>query len=415
MLGPEKRGYFGLIIMASSLLFSLGHFGFGSAIAYFTGERNYSRNKILSFVFAVPFILGSFMAIIFFFIYPYIKDIWTGIPPSLMLIGLIAIPFYFLHNFLIRFLMADLKIREANITRILNSLFYLVLVIIIVWIFNGGIKEAIICYTVSFIAASLLAFILFTKEYRPMAKIDFSMTGPFFRYGIKVYLILIFNFLNYKLDIFLVKYFLTASDVSYYQIAASIAQRFWYIPNAMSALLFPTLMAMNKGTSKFTARLCRNNLFLMVPLAILALFIIHPAVILLYGKEYEAVAYALYSILWGITIFPIYKFLASYFASKKKLGIGIFASTIGLIINVIANIFLIPRLGIIGAGIATSISYSVLSIILLIFFRIQTKIKLRKILVPDKEDFKKYIKLAKKGFQHIRSIVNKNNRSNLSE
>jgi O-antigen/teichoic acid export membrane protein len=256
-----------------------------------------------------------------------------------------------------------------------------------------------------------MAFVLFTKEFRPMEKFDLAMTRPFFRYGIKAYLILIFNFLNYRLDIILVKYFLTVSDVSYYQIAVSIAQRFWYIPNAMSTLLFPTLMAMNKGSSKFTARLCRNNLFLMIPLSILTIFVIHPTVILLFGKEYEAVTYALYSILWGITIFPIYKFLATYFASKKKLGIGIFASATGIVVNVIANIILIPKFGIVGAGIATSISYSVLSIILLLFFRVHTKIPLREILVPNKEDFKEYIKITKKIFQRLHPSTNKNNSS----
>lgn len=319
-----------------------------------------------------------------------------------MVAGLIAVPFFYLHNFLIRFLLAVLKVKEANITRVLHSLLYLVMVMVILWAFRGGTLEAVISYTVAFILASLISFYTFTREFRPMKRFNLPMTGSFLNYGIRIYIILIFNFLNYKLDILLVKYFLTASDVSYYQIAVSIAQRFWYLPNALGALLFPTLMAMKRGSSGFTSKVCRNNLFLMIPLSIIAVFIARPVIVLLYGSEYEAVTYAMYSILWGITIFPIYKFTAVYFASEKKLGIGIFASSVGVAVNIVANIFLIPRFGIVGAGVATSISYSVLSIILLLFFRAHTGIGFREILVPTRDDLKGYARGARKVYDRVR-------------
>lgn len=409
VLGPEKRGYFGLVYMAVTLLFTLGHLGTGSAIAYYTGERKrFSRNKILKFTLFSSLALGTIISVIFFFTYGYIKEIWTDIPRSVMIIGLAAVPFFFLFNFLSRFLLAALKVKEANITRVLNSFLYLILIVIVVWMLGGGIRGAVFCFTISFLTACILSFFLFTKEFRPMEKLDFSMTRPIFSYGIRAYMIVIFNFLNFKLDIMLVKYFLTASDVSYYQIAVSIAERFWYLPNAISAILFPTLMAMNKGSAEFSSKICRNNLFLMMILAVVAIFLIRPAVIFLYGEEYEMVTYALFSILWGIVIFPFYRFLASYFASEKKLGYGIFASVTGVIVNVGANILLIPRFGIVGAGVATSISYSVLSIILLIFFRVQTKIKFRDIMVPKGEDFRMYRRNAKKAVNKIKVRFSRN-------
>jgi len=402
MLGPEKRGYFGLIVMACSLLFALGHLGIGSGIAYYTGKKTYDRKKILKFLVFSALTLGTVLSVIFYFTYGYIKDIWTDIPQSLMLIGLVSVPFYFLYSFLDRFLLASLRIKQANITRVFNSFFYLLMLVVFVWALKGGIRETVAVYSVSFIVSSILGFVLFTKEFRPMGKLDLSMTGPFFNYGVRAYIIVIFNFLNYKLGIILIKHFLTVSDVSYFQIATGIAQRFWYFPNAMGALLFPTLLAMEKGSAEFSAKICRNNMFLMVILAVIAIFIIRPVVVLLYGKEYEAVSYALYSLLWGIVIFPFYRFLVAFFASEKKLGIGIFASIVGIIVNIIANVLLIPRYGIVGAGVASSISYSVLSIILLLFFRAYTKIRFREILVPNSEDFRMYARTAKKVFQRLR-------------
>jgi O-antigen/teichoic acid export membrane protein len=282
VLGPEKRGYFGLIMMACTLLFSLGHFGTHSAIAYFTGKKSYSRNKILKFLLVSSLFQGTVVAVIFFFIYKYIGDIWTDIPRSIMLIGLLSVPFLYLYHFLERFLLAVLKVKQSNIMRIFNSFFYLLIVIPFVWVLRGGIKEAIACYAISFVVSSILGFILYTRDYRPMEGLDLSLVRPFFSYGIRVYLIVVFNWLNYKLGVILVKHYLTVSDVSYFQIAAGIAQRFWYFPNAMSMLLFPTLLAMERGSELFSAKVCRNNLFLMIILAVVAIFITRPVVIFIY-------------------------------------------------------------------------------------------------------------------------------------
>ena len=404
VLGPEKRGYYGLVIMACTLLYTLGHLGTGSAIAYFTGKRIYGRDKILKFLVFSALTLGTVIAVVFFFIYPYIKGIWTDIPRSIMLMGLLSVPFFFLYSFLDRFLLASLRVRQANIARVMNSFIYLALLVVFVWALKGGVRDAVAVYTVSFMTSSLLGFFLFTGDFRPMGKLDLSMAGPFFSYGIRMYLIVIFNFLNYKLGIILVKHYLTVSDVSFFQIATGIAQRFWYFPNAMSVMLFPTLMAMEKGSAEFSAKVCRNNLFMMIILAVVAVFITRPVVVLLYGIEYEAVSYALYSLLWGIVIFPFYKFLASYFASERKLEICILASVIGLIANIGANVFLIPRYGIIGAGAASSISYSVLSIVLLLFFRFSTGIGFRDILVPNREDFRAYGSGLKKVAGRLRRV-----------
>ncbi len=402
VLGPEKRGYFGLVIMACTLLFTLGHFGTGSAIAYFTGKKLYDRKSILKFLLFSSLVLGSTISIIFFFLYRYIGDIWSDIPRSIMLAGLVSVPFFFLYNFLDRFLLSILRVKRSIIMHVFSSFLYLVLILVFVLWMKGGIQNAIACYTASFIITSIVAFIVFTREYRPMGRLDLSMSGPLLSFGIRVYLIVIFNFLNYRLGIILVKHYLTVSDVSYFQIATGIAERFWYFPNAMSSLLFPTLLTMGEKSAGFTAKVCRNNLFFMVILAAASIFVARPVILLLYGAEYEMVAYAFLALLFGIVIFPFYKFMSSFFAAEKKLEIGIFASAVGIAVNVAANILLIPRFGVIGAGIASSISYSALSIILLLFFRSYTKIPFADVLVPKREDFSMYREGIRKILSRLR-------------
>jgi O-antigen/teichoic acid export membrane protein len=61
----------------------------------------------------------------------------------------------------------------------------------------------------------------------------------------------------------------------------------------------------------------------------------------------------------GIVALGHSKILANYVAGRGRPDINAVRGVMALAINVVANLFLIPRYGIIGAAAATSISYSV--------------------------------------------------------
>ena len=146
----------------------------------------------------------------------------------------------------------------------------------------------------------------------------------------------------------------------------------------------------------------------MIVLGIAILLTAKPLIILMYGKEYGAVAPALYSILWGIVIFPNYKFLTVDFSAKNRLGLSVAASLIGIFVNLAANIYMIPRYGIIGAGISTSLSYTILSIILVVIFKREKNLPLRDLFIPKREEFIGYRDGAVKAWN--RYVLRQNDR-----
>lgn len=409
-LGPELRGQYGLVIYAVGLI-SLGHFGLAPAITYYTGKRELDKSKILTFVLVSAFALGITFSAIFYFVYPRIPGIWTGIPRLTMIIGLTAVPFTLLINFFNGFLMGQLKVRQQNIVNLLRGILYLLFIIALVLAMRGKVLAAIVSYTSAIVAAAILGLLLFTGKTKPARTIELSFAKPFFNYGIKAYLVIVFTFLNYRLDILLVKHFLTNSDVAFYQIAVNAAERLWYIPNALKNVLLPTLLMMNRGSAEFTAKVCRNSLLIMSILSLVLLFFGKFFVVFLYGQEYYRVAHALYSILWGITITTLFKVLSADFAARRQLGILGFAAGTGVAVNVVANLYLIPRFGIVGAGVATSLSYTILSIILVIFFVRQRKVKVREILFPIRDDFSSYREVFKKLLRRIRGNRDQENGS----
>jgi O-antigen/teichoic acid export membrane protein len=403
-LGPEIRGYYGLVLMAVTLVAAFGHFGIGAAISYYTGKKVYPRSDILSFLIASTLLLGTVLAAAFFLAYPHVPRIWSDIPRTIMLIGLVAVPLTFLINFLQRFLLAMLRVRQSNITRLMQSTFYFGFVLVLVWIMRGSLWHVVIAYVASLLLVTVISLFAFTRDIRPLKRPRISLLTPMLTFGLQVYLVFVFNYLNHRFDIILIKHYLTASDVSFYQIPVNMCERLWQIPNALSSILYPTILALDRGSAAFTVKVSRNNLFIMLLLGAVIAGFAKYFVPLLYGAEYLPILPALYSVIWGIVIAPVAIFLGLYFASRRQVYRNIIASGSGLLCNIALNIVLIPRIGIIGAGIATSISNTLWALVLAVFFIRQEQERLRDIFIVRTEDFANYREKLIEGWKRIREL-----------
>jgi O-antigen/teichoic acid export membrane protein len=87
----------------------------------------------------------------------------------------------------------------------------------------------------------------------------------------------------------------------------------------------------------------------------------------------------------GVLLYNFAIILGHYFSGIGKYHINTIASSIGLVVSVVLFISLIPAYAIKGAGIATSISYGVTSLVLLIIFVRESKISAIEF-IPGKKD-----------------------------
>jgi O-antigen/teichoic acid export membrane protein len=83
----------------------------------------------------------------------------------------------------------------------------------------------------------------------------------------------------------------------------------------------------------------------------------------LYGKDFTGSVYPLLSLLPGILIFNLGKILANDLAGRGRVDINLFITGIGTVINITANLLLIPRIGAVGAALSSTISYSVVTLL----------------------------------------------------
>ena len=90
---------------------------------------------------------------------------------------------------------------------------------------------------------------------------------------------------------------------------------------------------------------------------------------LLYGAPFADAGVALRFILPGIVAYSAVAVLTRYITGRGRPGTTTVIMLGGLSTNVIANVFLIPRLGTNGAALASSISYAITAFVTVLVFR----------------------------------------------
>ena len=106
----------------------------------------------------------------------------------------------------------------------------------------------------------------------------------------------------------------------------------------------------------------------------------------LFSREFADIRPVILLMAPGIVFFSAHTVLANYFSGTGKPKYNLYASLIGLSVTLVSAFILIPWLGIRGAAITTTLTYTVLFVYQWIVFHKQTGSRLWQ-LVPNKEDW----------------------------
>lgn len=205
------------------------------------------------------------------------------------------------------------------------------------------------------------------------------------------------QFLNYKLDVFVVGFFAGTASVGRYTLAVSLGQLLWLMSNSVATVLLPKIAAStDEGVSiRHTARVTRLSLWATAFCGLALGLLATQAIPLAYGEAFRPSVLALLWLLPGIVLFSVANVLAAYIAGIGKPRLNLLVSGVSLVVTISLDLLLIPRLNIVGAAIASTVSYSLSALLLVIFFRRETGAPLREILLPTSEDVRMLLSVAR--------------------
>lgn len=218
-------------------------------------------------------------------------------------------------------------------------------------------------------------------------------------YGARAHLSNVAQFLNYKIDIFLVNLFLGPAATGLYVVAVNIAERLWIPSQAASSVILPCLSELSSDAAKrnlLTPLFCRWILLVTGMGAALVAICMPWIITAFFGTKFIPSLLPLFILLPGIVALSASRVLANDIAARGKPELNMVLAIIILAINLAGNIFMIPLLGLAGAALSTTASYLIDLFLRLLIHNRFTRLNPLVNLIPQRSD----LSLIKLGGRH---------------
>ena len=284
---------------------------------------------------------------------------------------------YFLHSVLKGFKLFSNYNKISILTR--TILFLLICSSILV---DGDVTlNCLIFYTIGYFLNLIIYFVYFFKI--TVKKLYYKSKDLYkvIKYSSKIHLINFITELEYKIDNFIIVFFLDLKAVGIYSIAVTIAQLVFYVTNSINTIIFPYVSSNLKIIKKDGVILdmvklsFTSTIIILFPL-VLAGFYVFPFI---FGAEFLESYYIFLILAFGILAESISRVIITWFKGLNKTKELLNISVSCIILNIILNFYLIPILGLKGAAISSVVTYSLRMILILIRFRYYVKFKISKI------------------------------------
>jgi len=284
-----------------------------------------------------------------------------------VLVSFAVLPLALNATFTAAIVMGRQAARWYGTVKVLHAITTFVLIVVIL----GGVSASVNAAMAVFLVASSIQVIgLAIGARRVTARISEATSASYrdlFGVGLPFYPGNLSEFLASRVDAYLIAFLIAdpSESLGYYTMAVALAEMVFFFPRAVYTNFFPHVAGSSREDSdRQVAQVFRITLWsaimfavALVPAAAILLTFVLPA----FGPSFPAFLL----LLPGIVALSSSGVLRGYMAGIGRPGVTSFISLISLATNVVCNLFLIPRFGIVGASAAALVSYSLSSLLLL--------------------------------------------------
>ena len=373
-LSPYEYGIVDLLFNISTIISTFLMCNIGEGIKRYLLDKNSEKTSV--FNIAILWIFIGFINTILLFL------ILNNIQLTKNYAFLLSISLNFV---LISFLRGLEKLIEYAFCNILLAILIGIFNIIYIVIFNMGIDGYIIAYFLSYIICNLLILVLILKEIKlNLKKIDKKLFKAISKFSILLVPNSLLWWITNSSDKLMVTYFIGSANNGIYSMA-------YKIPSLLTILSTIFIQSWEYTSVKekndfYTADTNYDyNIFshycdFITIVSSFLMVILYPITKLFLSSSY-IISWKYGSILiLGFLFMTIGDFIGTSYYVEKKMKGNLISSFLGALINIMLNFLLIPILEILGAAIATMVSYFVMLI-----FRILNTRKLRKYKINGKQ------------------------------
>ena len=394
LLGPAGRGQISLCMMAIAMGTLLGGLGGEIPIVVWTAGSRQTSSEWLPAVFfwgaAGSATAAALWAEVYWCWHPVFLQ---GITSSLAGLVIAAIPVSIFFSYFVAILTGLERFRLRAGLSLVSQIVEFIAIVILVALFGRSAEVAVLGVLSGLIIGTAITVAFLRQPLRGMWKFGRARKklGSALSLGLRGQLGDLATFFNYRLDVFVVNLFLGPAQVGLYTLGVVVSESIWQIPQAAAVVLFPrTARTLDLGATEFTCLVLRQVLLLALLLGI-AMAVSSPILIpMLFGARFSPAVAVIWWILPGTIALSLGKVMSADLAARGKPEYSSIFAFISLLATITLDFALIPRMGIQGAALASSVAYFVDAALLAIALKHLLKVTWRSLLVPTGAEFGAY-------------------------
>ena len=375
-LGPEGLGALAVLNVTVALALQIGSAGLPSANTFFLSQDRKRLGPAWANTIIFAFVWGALLLLIVVALVMIKPALFGAVPPNLVIIAAMSIPFQLLTLLGLNVLLAMDRIRQMNLLDSMSPLLVLFNAILVLLILHSRLPALVTFNTAATVVlagwmiwmiARLLSRQRDADAFRPNAALFLSTM----KYGLKVSIPVMAAILIFRFDLLIVNHFRGAAEAGVYAVASQMANLLLMLPAVIGTLLFPRLASSKDQRGEFAAEVTRHASFVMLLMCVAAAAASF-ALPLIYGPRFADATVQLLILLPGVYLVSIESVLVQHFmGTGLPLAVPIFW-LVTLAVSLGLNFALVPSLGARGAALTSTLSYALIFALVAGYFCLKT-------------------------------------------
>lgn len=386
LLGPEGRGLVTALTVPCDLAVSVSEMGIRQSTAFHLGRGLIPLERLLpTLLTMIPLVSG--LAIAVSLAYFQVTGVARG-DPLLQGLAVAAIPFLLATSYASGVFLGKQQIAAFRKTSWRPAFVRLALIVGLGWAAGLGVVGVLAATLAAAATGGAYALYLLTRTHPLRFGFRREVASALQRKGVGYAAAGVLALLNNRLMILLLTQFGTLRDVGIYAQALVIVELLLEIPMVLSALV------LSRGVNAKDERAFSLKLMALSRFALLATVcaglglaaVAGYAFPLLYGEQFALSAEVCVLLIPGMVALVLFKLLNIDLSARGRLWVALWVLVPMLAVNAGLGYALIASHGVVGAAVATSVTYALAAVAYAIVYAHTTGLGLRAMVLPRRAD-----------------------------
>lgn len=393
LFGPEGKGTLSLIMQVPGLLILILDLGIGTSTLYFLSRGELRPGTAAANAIVLAAGLGVLGAPLIWLLLSGPLAVTHNVPTAALLIAMIILPVGLLATW-----MNSISAGLSNLAlplwySIWSSVTTIVCLAVLLLLHLDSISAVVGVSTLGTIVGIGVLFRGLRRQIKPL-RVDLAAARAAAGFSAKAYMSSLAGLLHERQDILFLGWLSGAASVGLYSVGVSFAELTWFIPSALSAaILAKGSRRGDESAIDYTTRTSRVAVLFMTVVIAASLILVPLVIPFVYGKAFAPAIFAFFALLPGVFADGVSRILWSYQVTRGRLYWMLSVGT--SLLNLVAILLLVPRLGAVGAGLASTVSYSALAVLTVARFHNDTGAHVADVFVPRRDDVAVILRTAK--------------------